>query len=66
MNPKLNPARYAKAVASALVAAATFLASVLTADETLADITTQQWLLCLVAVGASFGIVYQVRNKEQP
>lgn len=56
--------RAAKALAATVVCAAAYLVGVLTGDQTLADVTTVQWLGLVVFVGAAFGITYRVPNRQ--
>lgn len=57
----------AKAVASGVVAAAAYLFGVLSGDQTLADVTTVQWIGLVLFVGAAYGITYRVPNvSRQP
>lgn len=55
----------AKAIASSVVYAAFTLVQFVTGDETLADVTTQEWLLAVIGLGAAYGIVYAVPNKTE-
>lgn len=56
----------AKALLTALSVVVTFLTTVLTGNQTLADVTFVQWLLCLGLVLAAFGVVYRVPNGPKP
>lgn len=56
----------AKAALSALAVVVAFLASILTGNQTLADVTFVQWLVCLGLVLATFGFVYKVPNGASP
>ena len=55
--------RYAKAIASGVVALAAYLMGVIPAEGGFGDVSTAQWLGSIVALGASFGITYGVPNK---
>ena len=55
---------YAKAVASAVVTLAAYLAGVIPAEGGFADVSTVQWLGAVVALGASFGVTYRVPNRD--
>lgn len=61
---------YAKYVAKALLSAVavviTFLTTILTGNQTLADVTFVQWLICAGLVLASFGFVYAIPNGRKP
>lgn len=52
-----------KALASAGVCAAAYLAGIVQGDDTLADVTTGQWLGLVVFVGAAYGITYAVPKR---
>ena len=56
----------AKAVATALVIVLTFLTTVLTGDQSLADVTFVQWLVCALLVLGGFGFVYRIPNGPKP
>lgn len=56
----------AKALATALVIILTFLTTVLTGDQTLADVTLVQWLLCALLVLGGFGFTYAIPNGPRP
>jgi hypothetical protein len=53
----------AKAIAGGLAALAGSLLLVITGNETLADVTTAEWLVCVVNTLGSYGIVWAVPNK---
>lgn len=55
----------AKAIASAGVAVAAYLIGVLEPGETLAAVTTSEWLGAVVFVGGGFGLTYAVPNKRR-
>ena len=55
-----------KAVAAAVVCACAYLTGVLSGDQTLADVTTAQWLGLVVFVGAAHGITYFVPKRVGP
>lgn len=52
-----------KAVGSAGVCAAAYLTGVLQGEDTLADVTTVQWLGLVVFVGAAYGITYRLPKR---
>lgn len=56
----------AKAVSTALIVVITFLTSILTGNQTLADVTFVQWLVCGGLVLGAYGVVYQVPNGPKP
>lgn len=56
----------AKAIATALVIILTFLTTVLTGHQTLADVTQVQWLLCALLVLGGFGFTYAIPNGPRP
>lgn len=47
-----------RAAASGVVAGAAYLAGIITGDQTLADVTTQQWLGLVVFLGGAYGVTY--------
>jgi hypothetical protein len=53
----------AKAVMAVLVTAAAYLTGVLGQEDTLADVSTVQWLGLIVFVGGAYGLTHAVRNK---
>lgn len=55
----------AKAIAGAIVGAASYLMGVIPAQGGFSDVTLQQWLGLVVALGAGFGIVWRVPNKPK-
>lgn len=60
-------ARYvAKALLTALSVVITFLTTILTGNQTLADVTFVQWLICGGLVLTAFGVVYRVPNGPKP
>lgn len=56
----------AKAVSTALIVVITFLTTVLTGEQTLADVTFVQWLVCAGMVLGAYGVVYAVPNGSKP
>lgn len=66
MTKYLPSARTAKAVASALVAAAGYLVGVIPATGGFGDVTTVQWLGLVVFLGGAYGITYRVPNRQEP
>lgn len=56
----------AKAILSVLAVVITFLTTILTGNQTLADVTFVQWLICAGLVLATFGFVYAVPNGTKP
>jgi len=56
----------AKALATAAVIILSYLTSVLTDGETLADVSLVQWMVCGVWVLAGFGITYAIPNGPPP
>lgn len=67
MDTALQFVKYAaKAVLSALAVVIAFLATILSGDQTLADVTFVQWLLCTALVLSTFGFVYKVPNGLPP
>jgi hypothetical protein len=59
-----NPRTYAKAIASAVVAAAAYLVGVLPAEGGISDVSTVQWLGLVVFLGGAFGVTYGVSNRD--
>lgn len=53
----------AKAVAAMIVCAAAYLTGVLAGDQTLADVTTAQWLGLVVFMGSAYGITYALPKR---
>lgn len=67
MEKLVQYAKYAaKALLSALAVVLTFLTTILSGNQTLADVTFVQWLICAVLVLGSFGFVYKVGNGPKP
>lgn len=67
MEKLLEYSRYvAKAIATALIVVITFLTTILTGDQTLADVTFVQWLICAGLVLGAYGIVYKTPNGPKP
>lgn len=56
----------AKALATALVITLTFLTTVLSGNQSLADVTFVQWLLCALLVLGGFGFTYVIPNGPKP
>lgn len=63
---KYNPLSYLKAIASAIVTGAFILTSYVQGEETLGDVTTNEWLFVVIGVGAAFGVTYIIPNKSTP
>ena len=61
---KYNPLAYLKALLSGIAAAVWSLTAYVSNSETLADVTTNEWLFTILAVLTTFGIVYVVPNKS--
>ncbi len=55
--------KYAKAIAGGAAALVGGLLLVVTGNETLADVTTAEWLLVAGQVLGTYGFVYAVRNQ---
>ena len=55
----------AKAIATALVAAAAYLVGVIPAEGGFGDVSTVQWLGLVVFMGAGYGITYNVPNQPR-
>ena len=53
----------AKATGGALAVTVGILATILTGNETLADVTFVQWLVIIAAILATWGFVYRIPNK---
>lgn len=53
----------AKAIGAAVVCGCAYLVGVLSTDDTLADVTTVQWLGLVVFVGGAYGITYQLPRR---
>jgi len=67
MNTFVDFAKYAaKALLSVLAVVVTFLATILSGNQTLADVTFVQWLICAGLVLGAFGFVYAVPNGVKP
>ena len=60
-----NLGPYLKAVAGGAAAGIGALLLVVTGNETVADVTFAEWLLVVLAVLGSFGVVYAVPNKAK-
>lgn len=56
----------AKAVSTGLIVVITFLTTILTGNQTLADVTFVQWLVCAGMVLGAYGVVYKVPNGPRP
>lgn len=56
-------ARQAKAVAALLAVIGFNLLAFLNGDQTLADITTREWILVGLEAAGFYGIVYAIPNK---
>lgn len=56
----------AKACLTALAVAVSYLSGILTGDQTLADVTFQQWLILAGLVLGAWGVVYAVPNGAKP
>lgn len=56
----------AKALLTVLAVVITFLTTILTGNQTLADVTFVQWLICAGLVLGSFGFVYAIPNGSKP
>ena len=54
----------AKAGVALVVCAAAYLVGILSGNQTLADVTTVQWLGLVVFMGGAYGITYAVPNKR--
>lgn len=61
---KVNPLAYLKAIGSGFATGAFVLSTYVQGEETLADVTTNEWLFVFIAILASFGIAYVVPNKR--
>ena len=57
-------AYYAKALVAGLATAALTLAGMVSGDDTITDVTFQQWLLVFGAFVAGLGITYITPNRE--
>ena len=57
--------KYAKAIAAGLYVAGVKVLTFLTGDETLADVTTKEWVTVGVEVLGAYGVVYAVPNWER-
>lgn len=53
----------AKAVAAMVVCAAAYLVGILSGDQSLADVTTVQWLGLVVFMGSAYGITYALPKR---
>jgi hypothetical protein len=56
----------AKAIAGGVGAAIGALLLVVTGNETLADVTTAEWLVVAGSILGNFGLVWVVPNKAKP
>ena len=56
--------RQAKALAAVLVVTGTTLLVFITGNETLADVTTQEWLIVVIETLGVYGVVYAVPNAD--
>lgn len=56
----------AKAIVSAVVCAAAYLAGVIPAEGSLGDVSASQWLGLVIALGTAFGVTYSVPNSPTP
>lgn len=56
----------AKALLSVLAVVIAFLTTILSGNQTLADVTFVQWLICAGLVLGTFGFVYAVPNGPRP
>jgi uncharacterized membrane protein YdbT with pleckstrin-like domain len=61
---KFHPLAYLKAIASGIATAIFVLIGYVQGEETLHDVTTNEWLYVLLAVFLSFGITYYIPNKQ--
>lgn len=61
---KSNPLAYLKAIAGGIVTGAFVLTSYVQGPETLADVTTNEWLFVVIAIAGVFGITYVVPNRS--
>lgn len=61
MMAKIRPV--AKAIVAGAAAACAYLAGLLADGETLADITTAEWLGLIPVIAATYGITWRVPNK---
>jgi hypothetical protein len=60
-----DPRTYAKAIASAVVAAAAYLVGVIPAEGSIGDVSTGQWLGLIVFLGGAFGVTYGIKNRDE-
>lgn len=61
---KSNPLSYLKAIGSSIATGIAVLLSYVQGTETLADVTTNEWLFVILAILGSFGITYLIPNKS--
>lgn len=61
---KSNPLAYLKAIGGGIATGAFILSTYVQGEETLANVTTNEWLFVLVGILASFGITYFIPNKQ--
>lgn len=61
---KANPLAYLKAIGSSIATAAFILSTYVQGEETIANVTTNEWLFVFIGFLASFGITYFVPNKS--
>ena len=52
-----------KALAAMVVCAAAYLVGILSGDQTLADVTTVQWLGLVVFMGGAYGLTYSTPKR---
>ncbi len=60
---RANPLAYLKSIAAGAGAGIWALTAYITGDETLLNVTTNEWLNVILAILSTFGIVYIVPNK---
>lgn len=56
----------AKAIATAVVVALSYLTSILSDHQTFSDVTPVQWMICAMWVLAAFGFTYAIPNGPKP
>ena len=61
---KKNPLAYLKAIGGGIATGAFILSTYVQGDETLANVTTNEWLWVLIGTAGSFGITYIIPNKR--
>lgn len=59
-----DPNKYLLAILSGVVVACSYLSTVITGQETLGDLTTNEVLAGIVFVGAGFGITQRAKNSS--